>query len=88
MNDTRILRISNLHQKATNGNLVQIDQGESGIKPYIIVNKGHPLLPWLMILHKYGNVHCTNLESLFNRQFSRGRSVVEISFGILKNVFR
>ncbi len=52
MNDARILQISSLHQKATNGNLVRIDQGESGIKPYIKVNKGYPLLPWLMILHK------------------------------------
>jgi len=52
MNDACILQISSLHQKAMNGNLVQIDQGESGIKPYIKVDKGYPLLPWLMILHK------------------------------------
>jgi hypothetical protein len=64
MNEVCILR---LHRKATNGNLVQIDQGESGIKPYIIVDKGYPLLPWLMILHKQGNVPCIILESLFNR---------------------
>jgi hypothetical protein len=51
MNDIHILQISNLHQKTTNGNLVQINQGESGIKPYIIVDKGYLLLPWVMILH-------------------------------------
>jgi hypothetical protein len=88
MNDAHILQISSLHQKATNGYLVQIDQGENGIKPYIIVDKGYPLLPWLMIFHKQGNVRCTILELLFNRQFSREASVVENSFGILKKSFR
>jgi len=48
MSDARVLQISSLHWKAINGNLLQIDQGENGIKLYIIGDKGYPLLSWLM----------------------------------------
>lgn len=33
-----------------------------------------------MIPHKKGNVHCTNLEFLFNRDFNWRRSVAKNSF--------
>jgi hypothetical protein len=52
MGDARILQISSLHWQAINGNLLQIGQSESGIKPCIIGDKGYPLLPWLMVPHK------------------------------------
>jgi hypothetical protein len=52
MNDTCVLQISSLHWKAINGNLLQIDQGENGIKPYVIGDMGYPLLSWLMVPHK------------------------------------
>jgi hypothetical protein len=56
MNDACILCISSLHHKATHQNLFEMDRGEYGIKPYIIGDKIYPLLPWLMIPHKKGNV--------------------------------
>jgi hypothetical protein len=77
-----ISRISSLHQRATNGNLFWIDHGNNVIELYIIGNKR------LMILHKKGNVHRTNLEFLFNREFNQRRNLVKNSFRILKKFFR
>jgi hypothetical protein len=78
-----ISHISSLHQRATNCNLFWIDHGNNVIEHCIIGNKRYPLLLWLMIPHKKGNVHHTTLEFLFNRNFNR-RIVAENSFRILK----
>jgi hypothetical protein len=45
MNDARILRLSSLYGKAMNGDMFNLNRGEEGIKPYLIANKGYPLLP-------------------------------------------
>jgi hypothetical protein len=87
MNNVHTLCILSLYQKATNGDLLQIDQNENGIKPYLIDDKGYKFLPWLMIAHKHGSVHHTNLK-LFNKDFHQGKNVVENSFGILKKTFK
>jgi hypothetical protein len=62
---------------------------QNDIRPYSLGNKGYPLLPWLMILHKQNaNVQHIILKAFHNRQLSRGRNVVENAFGILKKTFR
>jgi len=47
MNDAQILHLSSLYGKAMNGNMFHFNKGEEGSKPYLVVNKGYPLLPWL-----------------------------------------
>jgi hypothetical protein len=58
-----------------------------GLIPYLLGNRGYPLLPWLMVPHK--NVrNLFALETLFNMKLQRGHCVVENAFGILKQTFR
>jgi hypothetical protein len=66
MNDVHILCLSSLYMKAVNGNMFHINKGEEEIKPYLIVDKLYPLLPWLMIPHRqYGNIRHIVLEELY-----------------------
>jgi hypothetical protein len=46
-NNACILQISSLYDKAMNGDLFQMVQGEKKFKPYILGDKGYPLLPWV-----------------------------------------
>jgi hypothetical protein len=46
MNDARIMQLSSLYPKATHHGLFHLDHGfQNGIYPYIIGDKGYPLLP-------------------------------------------
>jgi hypothetical protein len=55
--------------------------------PYSLGDKGYPLLPWLMTLHKEdGEAHLI-LELLYNHKHKRGRLVVENAYDILKQMF-
>jgi hypothetical protein len=66
-----------------------LNMSQDNICPYIIGDKGYPLWPWLMILHKQNaNVQHTFLEAFYNRQLSKGRNVVLNAFGIFKKTFR
>lgn len=49
MNDVHILCITKLFMKKC---FKLMDCDECNIKPYIISDNGHHLLPWLMIPHK------------------------------------
>jgi hypothetical protein len=64
----------------------ELDLHES-IKPYIIGNKGYPLLPWMMVPHKQIGVLHFMLETLFNKQFSHAKVVVENNFGNTRKDF-
>ena len=60
-----------------------------GITPYLLADKGYPMMNWLMIPHKdENNDPLTPLQKLYNKCHRRGRSVVENAFGILKGTFR
>jgi hypothetical protein len=53
MNDFRILHLSNLYSKVTFDGFFDHEHGsQDGINPYILGDKGYPLLPWFMIPHK------------------------------------
>lgn len=87
VNDSRVLRRSGLFRKATDGRIVEgLAVSQDGFTPYLLGDKGYPLLPWLMTPYREGR-H-TVLETLYQRKHKRGRSVIEHAFGILKQAFR
>lgn len=89
-NDVRVLRRSALYRLATTTNqLFDVAYAQEGFSPYLIGDKGYPLLPWLLTPYRdlpRGNRSLQ--ERLFNRKLSTGRCVVENAFGILKQSFR
>jgi len=71
MNNVHILHVSNLYIKVVNGDMFHLNKGEEEIKPYLIINKGYLLPPWLMIPHKqFGNIQHTIIEALYNKHLS------------------
>lgn len=83
MNDTNKFR-STFYHKANQDGLFNIYQGsQEVIKLYLLGDKGYPLLPWIMIPHKYiTNVPHTLIQSLFNKQknvkyYSQGHKAVK-----------
>jgi len=89
-NDVRVLRRSALYTLATTQNLFDHVHADEGFTPYLLGDKGYPLLPWL--LTPYRDFHHTGgtnaQERMFNYRLRTGRCVVENAFGILKGVFR
>lgn len=59
-----------------------------GFSPYLIGDKGYPLLNWLMVPHKLDGQPLTVSQKLYNKRLSRGRAVVENAFGIMKGTWR
>jgi hypothetical protein len=53
VNDFHVLRNSNLYQCALNGGFfdVMVVGSQDGAPPYLLKNKGYPLLPLFMTLH-------------------------------------
>lgn len=88
-NDARQLRRSMLYHKATTTNLFDPADAVEGFVPYLIGDKGYPILPWLITPYRDNPGGRRSVqETLFNRKLSRARSVVENAFGILKQTFR
>jgi hypothetical protein len=51
------------------------------------VDKGYPLLSWIMTPYKDGKHHL-GLEFLYNQKHKRGKLVVKNAFGIMKQIFK
>ena len=88
LNDARVLRRSGLFSRVQerNGLIDGLSISEEGFRPYLLGDKGYPLLPWILTPYREGRL--TVLEELYNRKHKCGRSVVENTFGILKQSFR
>jgi hypothetical protein len=88
-NDSRQLRRSMLYVKATTTTLFSPADAHEGFVPYLVGDKGYPLLPWLITPYReLPGGHRSVQERLFNRKLSRAWSVVENAFCILKQSFR
>jgi hypothetical protein len=52
VNDSRFLRKFGLYVNAQQQGLFNADKSQDGFAPYLLGNKGYPLLSWLMMLHR------------------------------------
>jgi hypothetical protein len=75
INDSCILKKSRLYHT-------------SDTPPYILGDKGYPLLPWLSTTFKDDGRPRTYLKTLYQEHQSWGHSVVGNAFGILKQTWR
>lgn len=86
-NDSRMLRRSMLFYRGEHGTLWEHGLSFHGFSPSLLGDGGYPLLPWLMVPHRQHGA-LSVADRMFNRKLSRGRSVVENAFGIMKLTFR
>jgi hypothetical protein len=89
--DSRMLRRSALYLQAESGILFEDGINVDGFTPYLLGDGGYPLKNWLMTPYRDGCGRANQrsmLDRLYNKRLSRGRSVVENAFGILKQSFR
>ena len=86
IHDARILRLSKLHSKIDQGNLLKgpLKQiGGSEIGPLLVGDSAYPLSVWLMKPFKQTPM-LTVSQLRYNRALSQARVVIEQAFGILK----
>ena len=90
MHDARVLRSSDLFQKAESGDIL----GEPlptiraiQVRPLLLGDGAYPLLPWLMKPYP-NNAILSRSQRRFNRTLSSARYTVERAFGILKARWR
>jgi hypothetical protein len=87
VNDSQILKKSWLYKCALQGSFFYMVIGsQDGLPPYLLRDKGYPLLPWLTTLHKENGEHHLVLEILYNHKHMHDRSIN--AFGILKQTFK
>jgi hypothetical protein len=88
-NDSRTLRYNGLYANVLHRRILDDVNGvhHEGFSPYLLGDKGFPLLLWLMVPHK-NDRPLSILGRLYNRRLRRGRSVVENAFGLLKMNWR
>ncbi|XP_065368827.1 putative nuclease HARBI1 [Calliphora vicina] len=78
--DSHVWALSNAKQKLKE----RFERGEKGF--WLIGDSGYPLEPWL--LTPYRNATENSSEAFYNKQFCKGRSIIERVFGVLKGRFR
>jgi hypothetical protein len=89
VNDQRVLRRSGLWQEVVHRGLMSVESGyQDGIPPYLLGDKGYPLLSWIITPFKDDGHPRSLAEAYFNKRHRRGRSVVENAFGLLKENWR
>ena len=85
----RVLKRSGLYYLATQTNLFDVAYAQHGFSPYLIGDKGYPLLPWLLTPYRdRPAAPRINAHRLFSTKLRKGRLVVEHVFGIFKQMFR
>jgi len=74
LNDARVFRRSGLFSKVKqrNGLIDGLPISEEGFRPYLLGNKGYPLLPWILTPYREGRLIV--LEELYNKKHKRGKS--------------
>ncbi len=55
------------------------------IPPYVLGDKGYPLLSWLMTPNREGDMNL--LKQLYNRKYKQKKSLIKKGFNIFKFVF-
>jgi hypothetical protein len=89
VNDQRVLRRSGVWQEVVHRGLMSAESGyQEGITPYLLGDKGYPLLSWIMVPFKDDGQPRSLAETYFNKRHRRGRSVVENAFELLKENWR
>ena len=90
IHDARILRLSKLHSKIDQGNLLKgpLKQiGGSEIGPLLVGDSAYPLSVWLMKPFKQTPT-LTESQLRYNHALSQAQVVIEQAFGILKGRWR
>jgi len=72
MNDAKVLRLCSIYRKATWEELFSEQNSHESINPYVINDKGYPLLPWLMVPQKQTSERHFVLHVLFNKRLFLG----------------
>jgi len=87
-NDTKVLCKSSLDKNAQLHGLFDHDKIiQNGFPPYLLGDKGHPLISSIMTLFKEEGQHLV-LEIQYNEKHKRGCSIVEFFFDIFKKKFQ
>jgi hypothetical protein len=89
--DSRVLRRSALYVQAESNTLFEEGMNVDGFTPYLLGDGGYPVKQWLMTPYRDARGRANQrsvLDRLYNRRLSRGRSVIENAFGIMKQSFR
>jgi len=76
-----------LYQHVQFHGLFYPNKGVDGVLPYLLGDKGYPLICWIMTPFKEEGQHSI-LKLLYNRKHKRGKLVVENFLGILKKIFK
>jgi hypothetical protein len=88
--DARVLRSSDIFQKAQNGDILAEPLATINglqVRPMLLGDGAYPLLPWLMKPYPNGAI-LNRSQRLFNKTLSSTRATVERAFGILKARWR
>ena len=87
LHDARAFRLSNLHARTANGEILTgpvRNIGGVNVGPLLLADCAYSLKPWLMKPYPRVGV-LTPSQNNFNRQLSKLRSTVERAFGLLKD---
>ncbi|XP_028416966.1 protein ANTAGONIST OF LIKE HETEROCHROMATIN PROTEIN 1-like [Dendronephthya gigantea] len=90
MHDARVLRSSDIFQKAQDGEILTEPLARINgvqVRPLLLGDGAYPLLPWLMKPYPNG-ANLNRSQRRFNKTLSSARSTVERAFGVLKARWR